>query len=275
MELAVDLGCIFSDISGLENVRDISEAHLILATSMPREELLSDYNKELKKLAKRMAKAVQQPLREALFREVELSGDPDEKRLQDMRHVPDKEMNERAPQHVRLLLEMLRSEGTALEESLHGDHSDGGEKPVPAHSEAPAGDDSGRREDKREDLVATNGARRPLRPMIVLEAEKEAQPNEEVGEAGALDAGSDKLNESSHFVSLGGTPWYLEHFAPLGTSLQEEKWFGPDVVRGMSEELSEMDDEELRGLGQSSEADVAHEAREPSLRPLRKTRRQR
>ncbi|KAI9806014.1 MAG: nuA3 HAT complex component nto1 [Piccolia ochrophora] len=49
-------------------------------------------------------------------------------------------------------------------------------------------------------------------------------------------------------MSVGGIPWYLEPFDPIGTTVHEERWTGREVVRGMSEELSEIDDEELQGL---------------------------
>ncbi|KAI9829253.1 MAG: hypothetical protein M1819_006433 [Sarea resinae] len=48
--------------------------------------------------------------------------------------------------------------------------------------------------------------------------------------------------------SAGGIPWYLEPFDLIGTTIYEERWTGREVVRGMSEELSEIDEEELRGL---------------------------
>ena len=47
----------------------------------------------------------------------------------------------------------------------------------------------------------------------------------------------------------GGIPWYVEQFDPDGTTVHEERWTGPEVLREMSEELSEMDEEELQGLG--------------------------
>jgi NuA3 HAT complex component NTO1 len=56
--------------------------------------------------------------------------------------------------------------------------------------------------------------------------------------------GDDPLAPLSH----GGIPWYLEPFDPHGTTIYEERWTGREVLRGMSEELSELDDEELREL---------------------------
>lgn len=46
----------------------------------------------------------------------------------------------------------------------------------------------------------------------------------------------------------GGIPWYAEQFDPVGTTVWEERWTGPDVLRGLSEELSEMDEEEMNEL---------------------------
>jgi len=51
-----------------------------------------------------------------------------------------------------------------------------------------------------------------------------------------------------NFLSNGGIPWYLEPFDPAGTSVSEERWTGQDVMRDMSEELSDLDDEIMQGL---------------------------
>ncbi|KAI1502230.1 PHD-finger domain-containing protein [Biscogniauxia marginata] len=47
----------------------------------------------------------------------------------------------------------------------------------------------------------------------------------------------------------GGIPWYLQEFEPEGTSAVQEQWQGRDAVRSLSEELTEIDDDELKGLG--------------------------
>jgi NuA3 HAT complex component NTO1 len=57
-------------------------------------------------------------------------------------------------------------------------------------------------------------------------------------------------------IGLGGIPWYVETFDPEGTSISEERWTGKDVLRDMSEELSEMDEDELQGLGHRAELDL-------------------
>lgn len=51
-----------------------------------------------------------------------------------------------------------------------------------------------------------------------------------------------------HPFANGGIPWYMVPFDPVGTTIEEERWTGRDLVRGMSEELSDMDEDELSGL---------------------------
>ena len=49
-------------------------------------------------------------------------------------------------------------------------------------------------------------------------------------------------------LAQGGIQWYMQPFDPVGTTIHEERWTGRDVMRGMSEELSELDEEELKDL---------------------------
>jgi NuA3 HAT complex component NTO1 len=51
----------------------------------------------------------------------------------------------------------------------------------------------------------------------------------------------------------GGIPWYVAPFDPDGTTIYEERWTGPEILRDMSEELSEMDEDELEGLGPAND----------------------
>jgi NuA3 HAT complex component NTO1 len=49
----------------------------------------------------------------------------------------------------------------------------------------------------------------------------------------------------------GGIPWYLGAFDIDGTTIYEERYSGREVLRDMSEELSELDDDVLDGLADS------------------------
>lgn len=46
----------------------------------------------------------------------------------------------------------------------------------------------------------------------------------------------------------GGVPWYAEAFSPHGTTIYEERWGGRDVLRSMSEDFSELGEDDLQNL---------------------------
>lgn len=52
-------------------------------------------------------------------------------------------------------------------------------------------------------------------------------------------------NTDADILTNGGIPWYVKDFEPEGTSLVPKK----DAMSSFSEELSEMDEDDLRGLG--------------------------
>lgn len=54
--------------------------------------------------------------------------------------------------------------------------------------------------------------------------------------------------ETDNTLTDGGVLWYLRPFDPVGTTAVEEQWAGRDAVRALSEELTDMDDEELNDL---------------------------
>ncbi|KAI0128617.1 bromodomain containing 1 [Xylariales sp. AK1849] len=55
--------------------------------------------------------------------------------------------------------------------------------------------------------------------------------------------------EHTNILVNGGIPWYLRSFEPEGTSVVLQQWPGKDVMRSLSEELTEMEEDELKGLG--------------------------
>jgi NuA3 HAT complex component NTO1 len=57
-------------------------------------------------------------------------------------------------------------------------------------------------------------------------------------------------------LARGGVAWYLSEFEPHGTTIHDEQWKGREIIRGMSEELSELDDDALNGLVDHEMQDV-------------------
>ena len=62
------------------------------------------------------------------------------------------------------------------------------------------------------------------------------------------DAISEAVVDSDDVFAHGGVPWYLEPFDPVGTTVHEERYTGRAVLRDMSEELSDMDEDTLTEL---------------------------
>ncbi|KAK5990045.1 Mst2 complex subunit nto1 [Cladobotryum mycophilum] len=57
-------------------------------------------------------------------------------------------------------------------------------------------------------------------------------------------------NEPADPLAVGGVLWYLRPFQPHGTSVCDEQWApGRDAVRMLSEDLTDLDDEEFKGFG--------------------------
>lgn len=83
----------------------------------------------------------------------------------------------------------------------------------------------------------------PLSPPI---SRSSSAPN---GKAGSTSGDSATNASTEHDVfAHGGVPWYLEPFDPVGTTIQEERYTGRAVLRDMSEELSDMDEDTLTEL---------------------------
>jgi len=59
----------------------------------------------------------------------------------------------------------------------------------------------------------------------------------------------DSSTDSTDPLVNGGIPWYLKEFHPEGTSIVQERVIGKDAVSQRSEDLSDMDEDELKGLG--------------------------
>lgn len=78
--------------------------------------------------------------------------------------------------------------------------------------------------------------------MSVTQSSMQPSPLTPPQSNGSLSHGTDNV------LTEGGVPWYLKPFEIEGTSAVEEQWAGRDAVRSLSEELTDMDEEELNDL---------------------------
>lgn len=243
---------------------------------------LTQEQKELKRLAKRIVKAVKEPLEDALRKEASLKGIPFAK-----------EQSEWAAFDARLEHSVESRRGSILAQPTGGteiitdisENAVGGASPSPRKNSTVEDEEPGNPKRKvangelgrlrqSEDIVANDGilardahtagakkvsrssaksgphdSAQPLSPPISTSSIAQMAENTRItcGERGVLQDSS-----AADPWALGGLPWYWASFDITGTTVYDERWTGPETIRDMSEVLSEMDDEDLRVLEQST-----------------------
>lgn len=299
---SAEFGAVFSTAIGLPIAGDTAEVQAHISSEASSKDTTTEY-KEKKKLAKRIIKAVQGSLEDALRKEGELCRKPFEKELRDL----------------DLLLEnSFLSRRDSLANSLGGEISDleaddqklvirGGTPGEPRQRnnlDLTTNGDVGEPVVDHFNRIASNipevnasysgsdirsgtqdvGPITPLEVYMVSEPIKHVaaahhptpedsnatppiasvhqhdQQPQKMAETFAVDQESKSVQHVEpptpplssegdlHPLSNGGIPWYMEPFDPVGTTIEEERWTGRELVRGMSEELSDMDEDELSGL---------------------------
>jgi NuA3 HAT complex component NTO1 len=252
---SVDMGKAFHFVPGLEHVNDVSEAHQLLSKTNLREEGLTLDQRDVKKLAKRVARALHQLLAEALRHEAELvNGAPfehDHKSIEISASSSDQVSPEDSSQfkHEEDVMQDVRSEQAIR--SGHGHVSPPlgeNDKPSPSKkSKTSPRKHQQQKELAQEEVAVWKVAQEPLTPPS---SEKELP--------------STSLQ--------GGIPWYFEGFEPSGLIIQDERYDGLKIRREMSEPLSEMDEAELTeiGVGIQPDMDVIMEEQVAAPTPITK-----
>lgn len=224
-------------------------------------------HKYRKALVTRIVKAVKTPFEDALRKESELCQKPFEKELANLEKLLENSLLSR-----RDSLSVSHPSGeetgsTQLWPSIRGGMSKGLERKR-TMDEDPLSD--------RDVNTATEsvemGTTKRQRPTPDSMPTSNGNPGD-FHKAGGFESASSHLSDDvpatepltppmssggySQPLARGGIPWYMEPFDPVGTTIQEERWTGRELVRGMSEELSDMDEEQLSGLVDADEAEGA------------------
>lgn len=279
---SAELANVLSSDLGVEaaNTAELQEQVSGRAIDMTTEQ------RERRKLAKRIVKAIQPALEEALRNESELSGRPFEKQIRELDMMLDHSILSRR--------ESFSGSTNGEEVEIRGifKEANGHHIPLPIRRDAEEMEQLGGDEIKNFNLDSSKQADSqdvdmvdaPVEPgeefdgsIAQLNGELSADTEQVVaantppastnGVKGDGVGGTTNLSSNSRHrvpepptppLSLGGLqqstlvsggiPWYIEPFDPDGTTLYEERWTGPEVLRDMSEELTDIDDEELEGL---------------------------
>ena len=293
-----DLNSVFSNAIGLRLIGDALDVSQSLHNSLEPRNALTAEQKEKKKLARSIVKAIHSSLDDAARKEAELGGRPYEKELLALDALLQE--NLRSKQDMSSILE---AKAVQLDESDNETSNkfaleeDGERQQLPTSIEKSSEDkskiqlsadmnriDSHAKAHISEIInkeVSTDmheGAKNHLRSGNIVgfdhntEFAKTSRSNEMNGAASGTSGDSSQIGfqqtnnngklcvvqepltppssekDLSASFANGGIPWYLEPFDPIGTTIHDERWTGREVLRGMSEELSELDDEEVDGL---------------------------
>ncbi|TKA81186.1 hypothetical protein B0A55_02615 [Friedmanniomyces simplex] len=229
---------------------------------------LSQEQKEIKKLAKRIVKAVKEPLEDALKKEAELKGREHQEAIRklDSMGIFASEKNVDADEFVqdgkvagkrRSGSDLSAVAGASPDVHATGDtemrdadeHTDeavmrldiAGNSdtiPVPARKPAPASTSTSHSSSDHGHSGGKTTSEKPTEPLSppISTDSNGAKPTTE---AAVLD---------TDVFAQGGVPWYLTPFDPVGTTVHEERYTGREVLRDMTEELSDMDEDTLTEL---------------------------
>lgn len=243
---------------------------------------LSLEQREKRRLAKRIIKAIQPALEEAIRNESELNRKPFEKELNDL----DALLEESVHSH-RASPDLDEADNFVTPEEPNGqeqkvanneeaESKDEDKEELPGASKEQTGDvemvdaDAGHPSEQPEDSGTSDVAVAAPEPgadtqyadalstMDTGEGEAQANGDYEKKESrspqppnhpsGPLTPPLSFQEDQQLPLAQGGIQWYMQPFDPVGTTIHEERWTGRDVMRGLSEELSELDEDELKDL---------------------------
>jgi NuA3 HAT complex component NTO1 len=250
-----DLTNGISSVIGFAKITDITDANNQL-NGVEHKSLTAE-QKEQKKLAKRIFKALQPLFNDAFRAESDLSGRPHEREVPDLEALLDMKLQGReAASTAGDSVQQTIEHSSEHKEDMRAEGAEETAESVKGHNAlhlAPTPEDNPDDHHLTRDEAADEAAIAAQLGQDALHANGEADhdPMDMDAEAGNARAapptppGSDQdlLGPIHH----GGIPWYMTAFEPEGTTVYEEKWTGRD--RAMSEELSELDEEELDRLG--------------------------
>lgn len=229
---------------------------------------LTQEQKDLKRLAKRIVKAVKEPLEAAMKKEAELRGLELEEQLRKLdsmgifasttSKIPDADgEDETQTKQARRRTGSDTSVVAGAEDQDNADMPDaepddaipdptpGKDSMIPFANDSytHSGADSHASSHQHATMSRSDKPTEPISPPI---SRSSSRPS---GFTASANGDSRNHSGESHDVfAQGGVPWYLEPFDPVGTTIHEERYTGRAVLRAMSEELSDMDEDTLTEL---------------------------
>lgn len=278
MSFAVDLCKVISD-----GVATTPEPKLSTDTTQhesndasPAKHTFSDI-RERRKLGKRILKAVQPFLEAALRVESEISQKPFEGLQKELEDTIDKSVESRRPLTATSQDKSTDPSDEAndtimvdaeLQITVKADSTEGGDAMDITSDDGNIDVSTNIDVDTSEIAKAEAGEKQESLPNTVQSSDTPPGTDGYVSKPQTAQSGPPTPPQSNGSLGLdpsdpltdGGILWYLKGLDPKGTSVLEEQWAGRDAVRTLSEDLTDLDDEALKGLGMDVDNAVASAA---------------
>lgn len=255
-----DVAAVLSAELGFAAVTNVGEAEEQL-NKVSHSSLTSE-QKEMKKIVKRITKVLQPHFEDALRKESELAGRPYEK-LPDLETLLNEKLQRRPSilSQAETVRQTTETDPTAVEQAQE-EAVDGEEAAVlnqkPEEMQmAPTPDENAADAHHAHDEAADEAAIAIQLGQDALHVSSNQPQSAVTGSHAETNGRPEPLTPPRSEKNLlnplgnGGVPWYFETFDVHGTTVYEERYTGREVLRDMSEELSELDDDELDGLADS------------------------
>ena len=252
----------------LSQVKPGSAAHMTLTQDQ----------KDYKRTARRIQKAVSEPLKAAARKEAELKGREHEEEIRKLdamgMFASAKEAltadNSPVKKHGRSTSLISATSGASPEDEDVEMLDAPAEDEAVIHLNVAGKEDTvsvpNKKRKKKNDTPASDrdapscassshggtakNSKTPVRPA------EPPSPPDSAEEAAAMEEDADIPEDASDVFANGGVPWYLAPFDLEGTTVHEERYTGREVMRAMSEALTDMGDDELTELAISGVAET-------------------
>ncbi|KAM4060233.1 PHD-zinc-finger like domain-containing protein [Hirsutella rhossiliensis] len=290
LSFAQDLGDIIGEgIATAPRVEEVAEQRFEAADAAPPKSAFTDI-RERRKLGKRILKAVQPYLETALRVESEISNKPYENLQKELETLVDASVDaarasaggelkrEGEEEEDTIMVDAPNSSEITVKSAFRGTVTAAAEADAMDTAEDGEGQDGGNIEVNTSGLgIVNQGASEAIEVSLRKSKRGSASNGVDPSETPPASHGFPALarpeqpgpptppqsngsfgKEPGDSLAEGGILWYLKTMKPVGTSILSEHWAaGRDAVRMLSEDLTDLDDEELRGLGADVDEAVA------------------
>ena len=228
-----DFGAVLYDAMNQSKAADVTP--LDFTNGEPPSKVMTVDLKQKKALAKRILRAAQNPLQEAMAKESELRRRPVEQELKNLDNLLKNSTSSRGGSTTEFT---FKTDGQAHNEDADAEGED--DPDVVMHDITNGEIDPAISKLSHHLPNGVNGHDDHMGGATNSTSFKSSFASNKQPPTPPLSTGGEAFS-----LSQGGTPWYMEAFSPNGTTFSEEQWTG---VRGMSEDLSDMDEVELSEL---------------------------